>query len=249
MSKKILSALALAAFAGLAPAYGGIVPETAQYAGSITIDIRTGQVTAGSTRAGTTRYDNTATPATVATSSTNLSTIWGDECFTTGTGTLDEFSCSIYNSSSSATPMVSTGLSVGFNAMSGGVIGAAIGGFNGTVTFTSPLSPGFFTIVTFTGLSGLGTPINLSTTDVLVAQQLSSTVGSTRAGIACSSPVSIGSSPTTFYKNDPSSPPAGFYTFGATTPGDPMYKIVTIPASGSLALIGLGGLVAGRRRR
>src|SRR5262249_13775732 len=146
--------------------------------------------------------------------------------------------------------MVSTNIGIGFNMMSGGVIGASLGGFSGSVTFGSPLPAGFFSVITFTGLSGLGTPINLSTTDLLVSPQLSTTVGSTRAGIAGSSPVTVGSSPVSFYKNDPSSPPAGFYVFsGGATPGDPIYKLVTIPAPGSLALLGLGGLIAGRRRR
>lgn len=247
MCKTALSALALAMFAGLATA-DVIVPETAHYSGSMTINVLTGE-TSYSTRAGVTIYDSTLGGTVAATSSTNLNTIWGDEAIMTSTGILEEFSCAIFNSGSSASAMISTTVNVGFNAMSGGVPGASLGGFSGTITFSSPLTPGFYSLVTFTGLSGLATPVNLSTNDVLIRQQLSSTVGSTRAGVVSATPVAVGSSPASFYKDDPSAPPAGFYTFAGGAAGDIMYKVNTIPAPGAMALLGLGGLVAGRRRR
>lgn len=246
MSKLGLSALALAVFAGLAGA--DVVTESAQYAGSMTVNVLTGEVSYG-TRAGSTVYDSSTGATIAATSSTNMSTIWGDETLLTGTGVLEEFSCSIFNSGSSASAMVSTQLGVQFNQMVAGVPGAVIGGFTGNVTFGSPLNPGFYTVVTFTGLSGLGTPVNLSSTDVLVRQQLSATVGSTRAGVVSANPVGVGSSPASFYKDDPSLPPAGFYVFSSGAPADILYKMNVVPAPSAMALLGLGGLVAGRRRR
>lgn len=247
MSKMGLSALALAMFAGVAAA-DVVVPETAQYAGSMTINVLTGEVSYGG-RAGITVYDNTAGTSLVGTSSTNLSTTWGDELLTTGTGILEEYSCSIFNSGSSASAMVSTDINIGFNAMVGGTPGASLGGFSGSVTFGSPLAPGFFSVITFTGLSGLATPIDLNTTDILARQQLSTTVGSTRAGVVSANPIAIGTSPPSFWKDDPSSPPAGFYVFSSGAPADLINKVNIVPAPGAMALLGLGGLVAGRRRR
>lgn len=248
MSRLGMSALALAMFAGAASA-DAVIPETAQYAGSMTLNVLTGEVSYGGTRAGLPVYDSSTGATIAATSSTNLSTIWGDQTLMTGTGVLEEFSCSIFNSGSSAGAMVSTQLGVQFNANAGGALGATLGGFTGNVTFSTPLAAGFYTVVTFTGLSGLSTPINLSTADVIIRQQLASTVGSTRAGVVSANPVGLGSSPASFYKDDPSSPPAGFYTFSSGAPADILYKVAVVPAPGAMALMGLGGLVAGRRRR
>jgi hypothetical protein len=239
--------LALAAAAGSALA-GAVVPESAQYGGSLTINVLTGETSYGS-RAGITVYDNSAGTSLIGTSSTNLSTTWGDNTMLTGTGILEEFSCSIFNSGSSATAMASTDINIGFNQMVAGLPGASLGGFTGTVTFGTPLAPGFFSVITFVGLSGLSTPVNLSSTDILVRQQLSATVGSTRAGIVSANPIAVGSSPPTFWKDDPSSPPAGFYVFASGAPADVLYKMNIIPAPGAMALLGLGGLLAGRRRR
>lgn len=247
MRQMMLGAMALAAFAGTTMA-NPATPESAIYAGGMTINVLTGEASF-STRAGNTIFDSSTGATITATSSTNLSTIWGDSVTTTGTGVLEEFTASIFNSGSSSGAMISTTLGVAFNQMVAGSPGASLGGFNGNVTFSSPLQPGFYTTVTFTGLSGLSTPIDLSTTDLLIRQQLTNTVGGSRVGVVSANPIGVGSSPASFYKDDPSAPPAGFYTFTSGAPADILYKLNVIPAPGSLALLGLGGLISGRRRR
>jgi len=179
-------------------------------------------------------YENTASPANVATSSTNLSTTWGDRVTTTGTGTVEEQAITVFNSASSNTGLLLTA-SVEvryYNAATA----ALLGGYNGNVNFGAGLNPGFYSTVTWTGLSGLN--INLTTTDVLVTQKISSFTGTTiRLGVASLTPVTVGSSGVEFYKNDPSAPPAGYYTFsGGAVPAQIGYRIalapVPVPAEG-----------------
>jgi len=192
-------------------------------------------------------YSNIASTANAAFSSADLGGTWGDTLSMTGGGVLDQFSFTIFNSANAANTL--PGFKSGtininfFDATSS----AFIGGFSGNLSYgTDSLAKGFFDIWTFTGLSGLG--INLSS-NVIVTQNFtaSTVVGSLRMGVASLNPVTVGSSTNTLYISN-STTPAGFYTSG-TTQVNLGYEVNVIPAPGSLALIGLGGLVVGRRRR
>lgn len=244
MSKSILSALALVAIAGVASA-DVVIEENLQFAGHIFTDVYGN--TQAQNRGGFTLYSNTTSAANVATSSLNLNTRWGDTLNMVGTGVLDSFSLTVFNSASGNTGTILTyDVDIQFfraNDLS------YIGGFTGTINFGAGLNAGFYSIATFTGLAGMG--INLDTAGILATQARTAHTGdSIRMGVASLNPVTIGSSPDTFYKDDPSSPPAGFYTFsGGATPAQIGYQVVAIPAPGAAALLGLGGLVATRRRR
>jgi hypothetical protein len=88
------------------------------------------------------------------------------------------------------------------------------------VGFGTGLNPGSFTIVTLTSLSGLG--INLTTTDVLVTQTVTSFTGAaTKFGVAFADPPTVGSSllpsPNTCYvsASDIGGGVAGYAVIGA----------------------------------
>lgn len=246
MSKSILSALALVAIAGVASA-DVIVEENLQFAGNIITDVY-GNTQSQTRGTNITIYSNTSSPANVATSSLNLNTRWGDTLNMVGTGVLDAFSLTVFNSASGNTGVINTyDVDVRFYRANDF---SFIGGFIGQINFgINGLSAGFYSVVTFTGLAGLG--VNLDTADVVATQaRVAHTGGSIRMGVASLFPVTIGSSPVTFYKDDPSAPPAGFYVFsGGATPADLGYRVDVIPAPGAAALLGIGGLLATRRRR
>ncbi len=226
--------------------------EFGQFGGHIYIDARTGVQTNHSTsfEAGTTVFDNSAGGTLLAFSSTNLSNTWGDDFVSTGTGTVDEFSFAVFNSGSSAGSLLTATVAIRFyddtSATSPfGPLGLQ-GGFNGNVNFGAGLNAGFFSIVTFTGLSGLG--INLLDTYNVVTQQVTAKTGTAnRLGVVSANPIAIGSGFSDFYQN-PGSAGEGWYT-SASGAVNLVNKTVVIPAPGAMAVLGLGGLVAGRRRR
>ena len=171
-------------------------------------------------------YNNTNPPGTpnFGISSTDFASTWGDRVTTTGTGTLAENDFTLYNSQSSAGSVLTATFNIGlFDGASNALLGGyTTGVFNFTAT---PLPPGFFAILTVTGLTGLN--INLSTTDVLMTQQLATVTGTaTRLGVASLDPPTIGSSTNTMYINSSTIGPAGFYTIG-TPPlnANPGYRI------------------------
>ena len=199
----------------------------------------------------TTVYDNTSSTTSLAFSSTEVLTrTYGDRCQIAGTGILDSFKFSVFNSGSSAGALLSATVELSFysyDAVSGTI--SLLGSYSPTVSFgTTGLSAGFYSIVESTGLSSLN--INLSSTDLLVTQRITAKTGTaSRTGIVSLSPVVVGSSPASFYQSSPTVT-AGFYT---STSGavNPAYQINVnaIPAPGAVALLGVAGLLAGRRRR
>lgn len=246
MKTAALGALALALVAGAATA-DVIVEENLQFAGNIITDVY-GNAQHSNNRGGVTLYSNTTSAANVATSSLDLNTRWGDTLNMVGTGVLDQFSFTVFNSSSSGNTgsILTYAVDIRFFRASDS---SFIGGFTGNVNFGTGLNAGFYSVVTFTDLAGFG--INLDTADILATQARTAHTGtSIRMGVASLDPVTIGSSPVNFYKDDPSSPPAGFYVFsGGATPAQIGYQVVAVPAPGAAALLGLGGLLATRRRR
>lgn len=241
---KIAGLLALAA--GTASA--DIASETPiGMAGSYNVDYVTGAVVDNPIgRYVGTVYSNTGGTANAAFSSTALNSIWGDEMTTVGTGTLDAMSFTVFNSGSSAGVLASAVVTVNIFRASDS---SFVGGF-AIAPFAFNLAQGFFTVLTVSNLSGLG--INLDTTGLIVTQQASSVVGSTRMGVALMQPVAIGASGTTMYINSSTVGAAGFYNLtsgGLPIDADVGYRMDTIPTPGALALLGLGGLAASRRRR
>jgi hypothetical protein len=253
MKTMTIAATLAACVSGLAMADNAF--ESAQFAGNHVYDMATQTWSSGgawSNFTGT-AYDSTnystsgATGYGVgATSSTDLNSIYGDDMVMAGTGTLDSFQFAIFCSSSSTGALVSAVENISFYD---GATGTAIGGFQVTL---GALAKGYFSVITVTGLSGLG--INLASNDVVVTQKLSSVVGASRMGtvfgtVANAAPA-VGTTPAGLYISNATST-AGYYTFtGYSTNSNGVYQVglVNVPAPGALALLGVAGLV-GRRRR
>lgn len=246
MTRTLFGALALAALAGSASAE--ITVENAAYGGAAVVNMGDGSL---STRVGTTVYSNISSAANVATSSATTGTVWGDSLNMTGTGLLEEFTFGIYNSSSSTSTLTAVTYSINFYKQSDSsfIGGFSTGSLNMVTIFGSPgLQAGFFGLVTFTGMGFLG--INLNDPNIICTQNITAKTGSTRMGVVSLNPVTVGSSGVDFYKNDSAAPPAGWYVFsGGATPAQIAYGINVTPAPSAMALMGLGGLIAGRRRR
>jgi len=246
--KTITVACALALSAGAAMA--GLTAEGVQYSGdTVTVDMSTGAVS-HSSRTSALIYDNTNT-AEGAFSSTDLGATWGDQLGTLGTGALEACEFSVYNSGSSAGALDTASFNISFYRASDSTF---IGGFTtGTVTFGggAGLDAGFFTTVNVTGLDGLG--INLDTTDIIMTQSVAAYTGATtRLGFVFGGPLLAGTtSPDSVYLDATTVGTPGFYTLtngGVPTVANAFYSI-TVPSPASAGLLGLGGLVAVRRRR
>ncbi len=244
--KTVTAVCALFACAGFA--LGGLTSESVLDCGkTYTIDMATGGVSQDARFVGTI-YDNTNT-ASGAFSSTDLGATWGDQLGTLGTGTVDAVEFSVFNSGSSAGALANASFNISFFRASDS---SFIGGFNtNTVTFTGGLAQGFFTTVNVTGLAGLG--INLDTTDIIMTQSVIAQTGSTRLGFVFGGPLLAGTtSPDSVYLDATTVGAPGFYTLtsgGLPTVANAFYSITTVPTPASAALLGLGGLVAARRRR
>lgn len=204
-------------------------------------------------------YNNTnpAAAANFGFSSTSLTSIFGDRVTTTGTGILDQNDFTIFNSSSGGAtrPLLTASFNVcHYDAATNPPPPTTPFGCytTGVVNFGAGLATGFFSIVTVTGLAPAN--INVSTTDVLITQQVASSTfgagaGTSRLGIASLDPPTIGSSTNVMYINSSTVGPAGYYNIGnPPANANPGYRI-TLPEPSTLALLGLGSLALIRRRR
>jgi hypothetical protein len=166
----------------------------------------------------TTIYDNASASATFGVSSTDLASVWGDELFTTGTGLLSTHKFTLFNSGSSAGPLLTATVNVSFfNA----ITSAPLGGYLTNINFGTGLPAGFFSVVTVTGLDPL--LIILNTTDVVVTQTITARTGAAnRLGIVSMGPQLVGASPTSMYISSATigGGVPGFYTF-VNGPADP----------------------------
>lgn len=255
--KTLVSALAVASVAG--SAFG---MESAAYYGHLNINLRTGVQTwvdRGDTVDrvidGLTAYsavnnmDGTA-PLTglAAISSTDLTQSWGDNVNNALSGVMDEYTFSVFNSGSGVGSLSKFNLAANF--FNGNTL-AFIGGFTTLVDFSASVLPvGFFTYVTFTGISSLG--INLPVGATFVRNDFSGVVGATRIGTtlintpAAGNPL-VGTSAAGFFIDASTVGAPGFYNVG-TAPSNLQIEY-KIPAPGAAALMGLAGLVGLRRRR
>lgn len=174
----------------------------------------------------TTIYDSASSAANFGFSSTDLASQWGDELFTIGTGLLSTHKFTLFNAGSSAGNLLTATVSVSFFDA---VTSAPLGSYSTNVNFGAGLPPGFFSVVTVTGLDPL--LIVLNTTDIINIQQVTAKTGpASRLGIASMTPVLVGSSPGTMYINSSTVGPAGFYTIGnPPLPANPGYFIAVNP--------------------
>ena len=167
-------------------------------------------------------YDNTASAANFGFSSTDLAADWGDRLFLVGTGMLSEHKFTIFNTGTSAGPLLTANVAVDFfDAVSS----AFLGGYTTNVNFGAGLGLGFYSIVTVPGLDPL--LINISTTDIIVVQSiLAKTGAANRLGIASLNPPTVGSSVSTMYINATTVGAPGFYNIGnPPLPANPGYSL------------------------
>jgi hypothetical protein len=226
----LLAAVALLVIVPAGVFAGTIDPEGAPavFAGHAYYDLTTGTMsweTNPAPLAAVNIYSNTASAPAFAVSSTDLAATWGDEVTTTGTGTLDQVDFTIFNSGSSAGLLLTATFTVN---LFDGPSSTFLGGFT-TPAFTFPggLPTGFFTILTVTGVSGLG--INLPGTNVIITQKVASKTGTAnRLGVAGLSPVTVGVGGPAMYIAASTFGPAGFYTLAGVPSADPGYRLAVL---------------------
>lgn len=260
MKVQMISVALLLAAAGAAQAT--LVTETAQLAGMHRYNLATGDTTevysAGRSVAdrgvpASVLYSNLTAPAVAgnAFSQVGTTTTFGDRVTLTGTGgALQDFACTLFNSPTSNTTSITTGtMNINFFRA---VDGSPLGGFSVPLApfIGAGLAPGFFSLISVTGIS-LATNIQFDTTDVLITQTLSGANGG-RNGVVFFNPIAVGNSvPQMFLQGGTANLAAGMYNIGtapnflAANPG----FFVSIPSPAAASLLGLGGLVALRRRR
>jgi len=225
--------------------------ESATFSGEITYDYATWQVVPNaSDRAYPLGiYNNLDAPAAAnaGISSTALTSIWGDDIVTTDTGMLNDVSFTVFNSPSSAGALLTATVAMDFYRTSDlSFIGSFV---SAPISFGAGLPPGFYSVVSITGLET--ELIDLDVTGLTVLQTVTSTTGpASRLGVVSFAPVVEGSSPGYMYIDSPTIGPAGYYNLGAggVPPANPGYRIF-VPEPTSLALLAFGGLVALRRRK
>lgn len=177
---------------------------------------------------------------------------FGDDFTLAAAGSLSEMTFSIFNSSAATsgtpTPMTAINATINFydsNTFAGAALSTPIGSLGTTFSFgASPLAPGFFTLLTVTGITGVSLPAG---SPVLITQQLNPT-GSARHGIiSIGAPVVGTTGGTDFYQRGTPTPTEGFYTSTAG-PINVSYELV-VPEPATLGVLAAASLVVMRRRR
>lgn len=259
MRVRLLAAV-LCAAAGAASASAQLNIDTnVQFAGAKRMNLATGEVTSAMPSAS--RFADRGVPETVLYSNlTGPSAIiggfslaannaqFGDRITMTGAlGPLDEFACTIWSGTGAGSGAILGGtLNVTFSRSSDNSL---IGELNiplDPIFGESGLAPGFFTIIDVTGIA-LTQNITFDTNDIIVRQRINGADGG-RAGIIILNPIHVGSSIQALWLDGPGAP-AGFYNLGnPPIQSNPGYFLF-VPSPGAAAMLGLGGLLAMRRRR
>jgi hypothetical protein len=235
------------------------VDSNIQFAGAKRLNLATGQVTDGAPSGSrfadrgvpsTVLYSNLTAPSAVVggfSLAANTSQFGDRLGLTSALGPLDEFACTIWSGTGTGTGTIFGGtLNVTFSRASDNSL---IGQLNiplDPIFGDEGLASGFYTIVDVTGIA-LTQNITFDTNDIIVRQRIDGADGG-RAGIVLFNPIAVGTSPQTLWLDGPGAP-AGFYNLGnPPIQSNPGYFLF-VPSPGTAALLGLGGLVATRRRR
>ncbi|MBM4129740.1 hypothetical protein FJ250_01750 [bacterium] len=170
-------------------------------------------------------YDATNQAVSAATSTTDLAAIYGDELILAG-GVGEDVSAmkfGVFCSTSSTGNLVSATETVRFYDLVNA--GAYIGGFTANL---GALARGFYSIYTITGIEGV-VLINLPSADILVTQQLSNVVGSTRMGtvVSYANAPAVGATNNSFYMSHATAP-AGWYLITGQTFSNLQYQLETM---------------------
>ena len=171
-------------------------------------------------------YSNTSSPALFALSSTDLGAVWGDELFSTDTGVLDQNDFTVFNANVSAGALQTGSFHIDFfddDTFS------FLGGYSTTVIDFGPggIPPGFYTIITVTGLAALG--IDLTSANVIIEQRVATHTGpATRLGFVGLDPVTVGTGTATMFIAASTVGPAGFYAVGGIPKANPGYRVAVL---------------------
>lgn len=233
--------------------------ESATFAGTYTQNMTTGELSNNLSPGAAIVYDanNVGTGSSWVTATAG-NEIRGDYVHPAAGGKLSDFTCALFNSSTSNTGTISSGtVTVLFNTFNTttGFPTAVIGGFSGTYDFgAAPLQAGFYTLLSFTGLEGLSTPVVLPSTDYLVTIQFTTTGSSLRQGTiyggASSVGFSDGSGATGFWYGKGAARTEGLYAFAGDLNNQLLQVgVIAVPEPTALAAIFPAGLLLSRRRR
>lgn len=227
LATTLITILALACIAG-----GAFAQASESVVGATSVQLSLGGKHVGpAANANTVLYDatNYTTSGAVGfgaggTSSTDLNSIYGDECVLAGGAgsILAAMKFAVFCSGSSTGNLTSATETIRIydHANSDASVGAY-------TTSLTALTKGYYSIYTVNSLDALN--ITLPSTDLIITQQLSSVVGATRMGTVfgtvASAVPAVGTSPAGMYISN-STTTAGFYTFtGYTTNSNAIYEV------------------------
>lgn len=173
-------------------------------------------------------YDSTNQVVSAATSSPDMSALYGDQLMVAG-GIGEDVSAvkfAVFCSNSSTGALVSATETIRFYDLANA--GAYIGGFN---IGLGALGMGFYSIYTTTDIENV-VLITLPSADIMVTQQLSNVVGATRLGTVLSyaNAPAVGATNNSFYAAN-SAQAAGWYLITGQTFSNPHYKVETVQST------------------
>ena len=173
-------------------------------------------------------YDSTNQTVSAATSTTDLTAIYGDQLMVAG-GIGEDVSAmkfAVFCSGSSTGALVSATETLRFYDLANA--GAYVGGFS---VGLGALAQGFYSIYTTTDIENV-VLITLPSMDLLVTQQLSNVVGASRMGTVLSyaNAPAVGMTNNAFYMSHATAT-AGWYTITGQTYSNPHYKVETVQST------------------
>ena len=168
-------------------------------------------------------YDNLESPGDFGVASSDPAAVWGDSLTISQTGIVESITITVLNSSSSLAPLTSATFLV---TLRDAATHVDIANYLFGATFAGGLPPGFYAMVSITGLSQAALPLDLPTTRLVIEQSTSNAVGSTRLGVVSFTPPTVGTSPPSMYVSATTAfgGVPGFYTF-VNGPADPGYDL------------------------